>query len=174
MVYLPGRHLNLPALQWDNHVPSLLYGSAPLHDSDMFIFLEFRFGCLSSPYEKYSDVCSSCSVYTFFGEVFIATPHPRCLSRSSSSTNSSRGGHFVLMIFYHPHPNIWLNSCLDHTPFAAHASIVIMTDQEILIYCGSFMKCWLCIPVFNLEFLVIMTRILLWKIVLRSLENYVS
>ena len=63
-----------PALQWDNHFPSLLYETAPRDDSNMFIFLEFRFGCLHSPYQKYSDVCSSCSVYTFFSEVFIANP----------------------------------------------------------------------------------------------------
>ena len=47
MAFLSGRHLNLQ------------------DDSDMFTFLEFRFGCLSSPYQKYSDVCRSCSVYTF-------------------------------------------------------------------------------------------------------------
>ena len=61
-----------PALQWDNHFSSLLYESAPRDDSDMFIFLEFRLGCLSSAYQKYPGVCSSCSVYTFFSEVFIA------------------------------------------------------------------------------------------------------
>ena len=40
----------------------------------MFIFLEFRLWCLSSPYQKYRGVCSSCSAYTFFNEVFIANP----------------------------------------------------------------------------------------------------
>ena len=62
---------------WSSFKPVFAAMSAPLDDSDMFIFLEFRFGCLISPYEKYSDVCSSCSVYTFFVEVFTATPHPR-------------------------------------------------------------------------------------------------
>ena len=55
---------------------SLLYESAPRDDSDMFIFLEFRSGCLSSPYQKYPGVCSSSSVYTFFNEVFMVTPPP--------------------------------------------------------------------------------------------------
>ena len=57
MAYLSGRHLNLR------------------DDSDMFIFLEFRLGCFSSPYQKYSNVCRSCSVYTFLSEMFIAN-HP--------------------------------------------------------------------------------------------------
>ena len=56
MAYSSGRHLNMR------------------DDSGMFIFLKFCVGCLSSPYQKYSDVFSSCSVYTFFSEMFIENP----------------------------------------------------------------------------------------------------
>ena len=53
MAYLSGRHLNMRV------------------DTGMFIFLEFRFRRLSSPHVKYSDVCGSCSVYTFCSEMSI-------------------------------------------------------------------------------------------------------
>ena len=98
---------------------------------------------------------------------FVPTNESRCLSRSS--TNSSRRSQILSSWFWSPQPRIWLNSYLGHTFSASHASIVNMAGQEILIYCVFFMKCWLCIPVFNLESLVIMTRILLWENVLKSL-----
>ena len=40
----------------------------------MLIVPEFCFGCLCSPYRKYSDVCRSCSVYSFFSDVLIWKP----------------------------------------------------------------------------------------------------
>ena len=64
---------------------------------------------------------------------FVPTNESRCLSRSS--TNSSRGSQILSPWFWSPQPSIWLNSCLGHTSSAAHASIVYMAGQEILIYC---------------------------------------
>ena len=48
------------------------------------------------------------------------------------------GAKFYPHDFDHPQPSIWLNSCLRHTSSTAHASIVNIAGQEILIYCGFF------------------------------------
>ena len=73
---LSGRHLNL---RCNEIIIFLRYFMKVLNDSGMFIFLEFRLGCLSSPYQKYLGVCSFSSVYTFFSEVFIANPPCVCI-----------------------------------------------------------------------------------------------
>ena len=52
--------------------------------------------------------------------------------------------HFFPMILDHPHPSISFNACLGHAFCTAHASIVNMADQEILIHWRSSMKCCLC------------------------------
>ena len=45
------------------------------------------------------------------------------------------GAKFCPHDFDHPQPCIWLNSCLGRAFSTAHASIVNMAGQEILIYC---------------------------------------
>ena len=99
---------------------------------------------------------------------FVPTNESRCLSRSS--TNSTRGSQILSSWFWSPStkhlikflsgPYLFRSACI----YSWHGG---PRNTDLLRV--FFMKCWLCIPVSNLEFLVIMTRILLWENVLRSL-----